>query len=265
MAAPSLFTPAKAKKSLGQHFLRDERAIRRIVELLDVKEGDQILEIGPGPGALTALLRPLAWSRLLLLEKDERYAEEHAARPLPGMEVLAGDALLYPWESLEGPWKAVGNLPYNVASPLMWELFSRVPRLERAVFMVQKEVADRLLAAPGGKDYGALSVWVQSFVKPQKGFVLGPAAFSPPPKVDSAVLVFTPLPPEKRPEHPEHLARLVKICFQQRRKQLQNILRRAEPKRFTPELLDNLGIERTQRPETLDVPRFHRLASALFS
>ncbi len=265
MSAPSLFATAKAKKSLGQHFLRDERAIRRIVELLDVKEGEQVLEIGPGPGALTAVLRRMAWSRLLLLEKDEYYAREHAARPLPGMEVITGDALVYPWEKLEGPWKIVGNLPYNVASPLMWELFSRTPCLARAVFMVQKEVADRLLAAPGGKDFGALAVWTQSFVKPRKGFVLGPTAFSPPPGVDSAVVLFDPLPPGERPEHPERLARLIKICFQQRRKQIQNILRHAEPGRFTLEMLDKLGIDRTQRPETLDIPRFHSLATALFS
>lgn len=265
MSEVHLFPPAKARKSLGQHFLRDERAVRRIVELLGVRDGDQVLEIGPGPGALTALLRPLPWSRLLLLEKDEYYAGQHAARPLPGLEVIPGDALAFPWENLEGPWKVAGNLPYNIASPLMWELVRRTPRLERAVFMVQKEVAGRILAAPGSRDYGALSVWIQSFVSPRKGFVLGPAAFSPPPKVDSSVILFEPLPREKRPEQPEHLARLVKICFQQRRKQLQNILRHAEPERFSPEILDHLGIDRTVRPETLAVSLFHSLARSLYS
>ena len=265
MNDPNLFAAAKAKKSLGQHFLRDERAIRRIADLLRVGEGDQVMEIGPGPGALTAVLRPLPWSRLLLLEKDEHYAEEHAARPLPGLEVVAGDALEYPWETLEGPWKVVGNLPYNVASPLMWDLVRRVPRLERAVFMIQKEVGDRLLAAPGSKDYGALTVWIQSFVRTGKGFVIGPAAFSPPPKVDSAVVVFEPLPPEQRPPHPERLSRLIKICFQQRRKQLQRILRHAEPERFTPAMLETLGIEQTQRPETLTVSQFQLLAETLYA
>jgi len=125
-------------------------------------------------------------------------------------------------------------------------------------------VGDRLLAKPGGKDYGALTVWIQSFVAVQKGFVIGPSAFSPPPKVDSAVVVFTPLPSEKRPNHPEALSRLIKICFQQRRKQLQTILRHAEPQRFSPEILAALGIEGTQRPETLSVVQFQQLAEALF-
>lgn len=260
----NLFTPARAKKSLGQHFLRDERVVQRIVDLLRPEEGDQIMEIGPGPGALTALLRPLPWKRLLLLEKDDHYAAEHAARPLPGLEVLPGDALTYPWEALEGRWKIAGNLPYNVASPLMWDIVSRVPSLSRAVFMIQKEVADRILAQPGGRDYGALTVWIQSFVSPRKGFVIGPAAFSPPPRVDSAVVAFEPLPAGKKPTSPEALSRLIKICFQQRRKQLQTILRHAEPERFSESVLSGLGIAPAQRPETLTVEQFQALSEALF-
>ena len=265
MSDINLFTAARAKKSLGQHFLRDESVVRRIVDLLRPEEDDQIMEIGPGPGALTALLRPLPWKRLLLLEKDDHYAAEHAARPLPGRDVVAGDALAYPWESLEGAWKIAGNLPYNVASPLMWDIVCRTPHLARAVFMVQKEVGDRLTARPGTKDYGALSVWVQSFVTTRRGFVIGPSAFSPPPKVDSAVVVFEPLPAERRPEHPDRLSRLVKMCFQQRRKQLQGILRRALPDIFTPQMLTDLGIDPGQRPETLTVEQFRKLADRLFS
>lgn len=263
MSDINLFTAARAKKSLGQHFLRDERVVQRIVDLLLPAEGDQIIEIGPGPGALTALLRPLPWSRLLLLEKDDHYAAEHAARPMPGLEVVAGDALAYPWERLEGPWKIAGNLPYNVASPLMWDIVSRTPNLSRAVFMVQKEVGDRLTARPGSRDYGALSVWIQSFVRTRKGFVIGPSAFSPPPKVDSAVVVFEPLPPEHRPVHAGSLSRLVKLCFQQRRKQLQGILRRALPD-FSPDVLLRLGMDPAQRPETLSVEQFQQLAETLF-
>lgn len=265
MSDINLFTAARAKKSLGQHFLRDERVVQRIVDLLRTEEGDQIMEIGPGPGALTALLRPLPWKKLLLLEKDDHYAAEHAARPLPGLEVVAGDALAYPWESLEGPWKIAGNLPYNVASPLMWDIVRRTPNLARAVFMIQKEVGDRLTAKPGTRDYGALSVWIQSFVSTRKGFVIGPAAFSPPPKVDSAVVVFEPIPEEKKPADPDALSRLIKICFQQRRKQLQGILRHALPGSFTPDTLTSLGIDPAQRPETLAVEQFQKLADALFS
>ncbi|MCQ2445115.1 MAG: 16S rRNA (adenine(1518)-N(6)/adenine(1519)-N(6))-dimethyltransferase RsmA, partial [Mailhella sp.] len=227
MSDPNLFTAARAKKSLGQHFLRDEGVLRRIAALVGAEPGDRLMEIGPGPGALTALLREMPWERLILLEKDDHYAAEHAARPLPGLEVIPGDALAYPWEALEGPWKIIGNLPYNVASPLMWDIVLRVPSLARGVFMIQKEVADRILASPGTKDYGALTVWIRSFASPRRGFVVGPGAFSPPPKVDSAVVVFDPIDRAARPERPDLLARLVKLCFSQRRKQLQGILRHA--------------------------------------
>ena len=146
----------------------------------------------------------------------------------------------------------------------MWDIVWRTPNLARAVFMVQKEVGDRLTARPGTQEYGALSVWIQSFVSTRKGFVIGPAAFSPPPKVDSAVVVFEPLPEERRPEHPEKLSRLVKLCFQQRRKQLQGILRHALPN-FDAATLTSLGIAPEQRPETLTVEQFGKLAETLFS
>ena len=94
-------------------------------------------------------------------------------RPAPAVQVLNADALAFPWESLEGPWKIISNLPYNVGSPLMWDIVSRTPDLTRAVFMVQKEVAERLYAKPGTKDYGALSVWIQSYVRVEWGFVVG--------------------------------------------------------------------------------------------
>lgn len=251
---------ARPKKSLGQHFLRDENAGRRIVDLLRSEAGDQVLEIGPGRGALTRFLRPLPWNRLVLVEKDDALAAEHAARALPGLSVVHGDAMDFDWAALAGGWKIVGNLPYNVASPLMWDIVSRVPDLRRAVFMIQKEVADRILAEPGGRTYGALSVWMRSFVTPDKGFVLGPAAFSPPPKVDSAVVVLTPLPPDQRPRRPGALAELIRLCFGQRRKQLQGILRRAFPRLPTPDILAGLGLEPERRPETLTPLDFQRLA-----
>ena len=264
MSAPGIMPERRAKKSLGQHFLRDAGVTGRIAGLLDVRPGDQVIEIGPGPGALTALLRPLPWSRLLLLEKDDEYARGHASLPMPGLEVFHGDALGFPWQDLEGPWKIAGNLPYNVASPLMWDVASRVPALERAVFMVQKEVAERLLAAPGSRQYGALSAWIQSFCVPGKGFPVPPSCFAPPPKVDSAVVVLTPVS-GPRPARPDHLAALLKLCFQQRRKQLQSILRRAFPPEKALEALEREGIAPGQRPETLSPLQFQALAARLFS
>lgn len=257
--------PARAKKSLGQHFLRDESACRRIVELARIEAGDQVLEIGPGRGALTRLLRPLPWSRLILVEKDDALATEQAEEPLPGLELVHGDALGFDWASLQGGWKIVGNLPYNVASPLMWDIVSRTPDLRRAVFMVQKEVADRILAAPGGRAYGALSAWMRSFVVPARGFNLGPAAFSPPPKVDSAVVLLCPVPPEQRPRRPGPLARIIKLCFSQRRKQLHGIVRRAFPALPAEDMLSEAGLEPERRPETLTPQDFQRLADAVLS
>ncbi|MCH5276878.1 MAG: ribosomal RNA small subunit methyltransferase A [Desulfovibrionaceae bacterium] len=263
-SAPDSHEQARPKKSLGQHFLRDEGACRRIVELARIETGDQVLEIGPGRGALTRFLRPLPWSRLILVEKDDALAAEQAAHPLPGLEVTHGDALGFDWTALQGGWKIVGNLPYNVASPLMWDIVSRMPDLRRAVFMVQKEVADRILAAPGGRAYGALSAWMRSFVVPARAFNLGPKAFFPPPRVESAVVLLRPVPPDLRPRRPGHLARIIKLCFGQRRKQVLGIVRRSFPAWPAADILAEAGLKPEQRPETLTPQDFQRLADALF-
>ncbi len=256
----------RAKKSLGQHFLRDRGTAARIVGLLRVASEDRVLEIGPGPGALTRLLRSLNPDRLVLVEKDDHWAAEHTQCEMCREgdcgcfpEVRHGDALDFAWEELSGPWKIIGNLPYNVASPLMWDIVSRTPCLERAVFMVQKEVADRLAAAPGSKAYGALSVWIQSHVQVSREFTVGPHAFMPPPKVDSGVVCFTPLPGNARPCIPSALAGVVKACFQQRRKQMGTILRHHGIVR-PEEVLDPLGLCGQVRPETLSPRQFCRLA-----
>ncbi len=254
----------RAKKSLGQHFLKDVRISTRIVDLLRIEPKDRVLEIGPGPGALTDIIHARGPAEFRLIEKDSHWAGYHARqeRTEPKIDVLNADALDFPWESLEGPWKLISNLPYNVGSPLIWDMVSRIPELVRAVFMVQKEVAERLYAKPGTHDYGALSVWVQSFVRVEWGFVVGPGSFSPPPKVDSAVVTFVPLPQEERPGHPEALARVLKLCFQLRRKQLQSILKRAGYA-DAAERLAGLGIAPEARPETLSPRTFQALARVL--
>lgn len=256
----------RAKKSLGQHFLKEPRIARRIVDLLHIAPDDAVLEIGPGRGALTAHIMEAAPARLILIEKDAYWAAHHAdacaAGAIGGVEVRTEDALQFPWESLSGPWKIISNLPYNVGSPLIWDIVSRTPELTRAVFMVQKEVGERLCARPGGRDYGALSVWVQSHARVEWGFEVGPGAFSPPPKVDSAVVVLTPFAPQARPEDPEALAALLRRCFGQRRKQLQSLLR----KTGTPDAgaaLESLDIPPQARPETLSPELFQKLSLAL--
>lgn len=251
----------RAKKSLGQHFLKTPAISERIAALLHPSEHDRILEIGPGPGALTEQLRRHHPAQLTLIEKDDHWAAHHAALAagIPGHTVLHQDALAFDWAALGGPWKIVGNLPYNIASPLMWDIVSRVPELTRAVFMIQKEVAERLRAAPGGRDYGALSVWVQSFVRVEWGFTVGPGHFAPPPKIDSAVVAFAPLA-ERGHFDPAALAATLRVCFQQRRKQLQSLLRRQGLADVAAALPD-LGIDPAARPETLTTSQFHALSA----
>ncbi len=214
-----------AKKSLGQHFLSDPNPARKIVDSLDLRPEDRVLEIGSGRGALSIRIKAHGPRTFVALEKDLDLALD-LKQGYPGVSIVAADALKFSWERLlpARSWKIIGNLPYNVASPLMWELFSRCVGLRLAVFMVQKEVGARLAARPGTKSYGGLSVWIQSFVAVEPLFIVPPGAFFPRPKVDSMVLRFSPVGP-KVPFQPAALARLVRMCFQKRRKQMGTILK----------------------------------------
>lgn len=257
----------RAKKSLGQNFLKDANISARIVAQLRIAPEDRVIEIGPGPGALTRHIHAAGPASMTLLEKDYHWAGEHKRNPpqgKPDVDVVLTDALLFPWDNIAPthPWKIIGNLPYNVASPLMWEIFSRAHGMLRAVFMIQKEVGERIVAAPGSKQYGALSVWTQSFVQPRWCFVVPPHVFKPQPKVDSAVLAFEPIQHKPDPQLAEALSKVLKICFQQRRKQLQSILKSHVPGGASA-LLASVGIDPAARPETLDTIRFQQLAAAL--
>lgn len=263
----------RPKKSLGQNFLKDQGISRKIVRTLGIGAEDCVIEIGPGPGALTEHMVEVNPARLILVEKDDHWAAERAASlgaelfpgafPLPEARraVVCADALRLPWESLDFPCKLIGNLPYNVASPLMWEIFSRASGLTRAVFMIQKEVGLRICAEPGTSAYGALTVWVKSFMRPKMEFIVPPHVFYPAPKVDSAVLSFEPLPAWPAPFSPSKLAAVLHKTFSMRRKQLGTIFQ-GTPNRL--ELLTNLGIDPKLRPENLTPQEFHLLAGAGF-
>lgn len=255
--------PPRAKKSLGQHFLRSPDTARRIADLLEIGPEDRVLEIGPGPGALSVFLRAAGPALLVLVEKDRYWALER--RKSGDGQVLLMDATRFAWERItpERPWKVIGNLPYNVASFLIWDIVSRASGLARAVFMVQKEVALRLAALPGGKNYGALSVWAQSFTRPKIEFSLGPGAFAPPPKVDSALVSFMPLPGARRPVRPEALAALLRLCFQNRRKQLRTLFNMHGMPHALP-LLQEFGIDPRSRPEMLAPELFQQLSARLY-
>ena len=249
----------QAKKSLGQNYLQDANIARKIVRTLDIAPDDRVLEIGPGPGALTGILQDYAPARLVLVEKDAYWAKERMLAGQGRLSVVLADALDMPWERFSDNWKIIGNLPYNVASPLMWDIFSRASGLCRAVFMIQKEVGQRMTALPDSSAYGALSVWTQSFVRPRLEFIVPPQVFLPRPKVDSAVLSFTPLCAEKREFSAPALSVTLKVCFQRRRKQLGTIARAVGN---SPEDLRNIGIDPVLRPENLPPSAFHSLADA---
>jgi 16S rRNA (adenine1518-N6/adenine1519-N6)-dimethyltransferase len=254
----------RAKKILGQNFLKDGNIARKIVDALGIGTDDFVVEIGPGPGALTTIIASKNPRCLTLVEKDDYWAEERRKTVLENGEtanVICADALTVTWEDFPSPWKCIGNLPYNIASPLMWDIFSRGKGLSRAVFMIQKEVGLRIVAEPGSKAYGALSVWVQTFMRPTMEFIVPPQVFTPRPKVDSAVLSFVPCGDASSNEERDELAKTLHICFQQRRKQLGTILKSTK---ITEEALPpSSGIEFTMRPERLNVAQFMALTRLL--
>ena len=255
----------RAKKSLGQNFLQDANIARKIVDALHIGLDDFVVEIGPGPGALSSIIAAKAPRRLLLVEKDAHWATERRETAIAQgtqPEVVCADALTLVWEDFSAPWKCIGNLPYNVASPLMWDIFSRACGLERAVFMIQKEVGQRIIAQPGTGAYGALGVWVQTFMRARIECIVPPQVFIPRPKVDSAVLSFTPLPEVPSPQESRALAKTLHRCFQQRRKQLGTILKGSGLAEDA--LPPDSGITFTLRPERLTPEQFLILAKALY-
>ena len=214
----------RPKRRLGQHFLTDSRLLGRIADALEAGPADTVLEIGPGPGGLTGALAERA-GRLVAIEKDADLVPALRAR-FPAATIVEADALEADWHALAGgPFLATGNIPYNITSPLLDKALEP-PRPGRIVFLVQKEVADRVTAPPGGGEYGALSVGVQAVARAERLFTVPAGAFHPRPKVDSAVLRLTPLPdPLVTDAERESFRRLVVGLFGFRRKQLLRGLR----------------------------------------
>ncbi len=254
----------RAKRRLGQHFLTDPRLLGRIAEALGAGPGDTVLEIGPGPGGLTAALAERA-GRIVAIEKDRDLVPALRAR-FPHATIVEADALEADWSALAGPGALVaGNIPYNITSPLIDKALDP-PRAARIVFLVQKEVADRVTARAGERDYGALSVGVQSVARAERLFTVPAGAFQPRPKVDSAVLRLTPLAePLVSPAEQGSFRRLVVGLFGFRRKQLARGLRELtgwDPARVA-ELLARVGIAPASRPEVVTPEAFAALLRAL--
>ena len=216
----------RAKKSLGQNFLQDDNVCRKIVTQLTVGPDDKVIEIGPGQGALTRFIAAAGPKQYTVVEKDRDLAAA-LRTAYPDVDVVEADALEYPWADPEATTscKIVGNLPYNIGSKLIWDIVSQAQTMHSAVFMVQHEVGLRLTAAPGVKAYGGLTAWVNNHCRTRYLFKVPPSVFRPQPKVDSAVISFTPLDAASMPDDPQSLSRLIKRLFQQRRKQVSTILK----------------------------------------
>jgi 16S rRNA (adenine1518-N6/adenine1519-N6)-dimethyltransferase len=258
-----------ARRSLGQNFLLDFNLTRRIARAAGPLDQATIVEVGPGPGGLTRALLLEGAARVVAIEKDTRClpALEAIAARYPGrLEVIGGDALDidYGKLALQPPTRIVANLPYSVATPLLigWLKTSPWPPwFDRLVLMFQREVAQRIVAAPGGKDYGRLSVIAQWRTLPRILFGIPAAAFTPRPKVESSLVEFIPRAAPEPPCDVQRLERVTAAAFGQRRKMLRSSLRQLTPK--SEALLQGLGIAPQARAEELDVADFCRIANAL--
>jgi 16S rRNA (adenine1518-N6/adenine1519-N6)-dimethyltransferase len=249
---------------LGQHFLADPNILARIADALEATPKDTVLEIGPGPGALTLALLQRA-ARVVAIEKDRDLIAPLRER-FPSLELIEADALEVDWhEIVTGPFLVAGNIPYNITSPLLDKALSP-PEPRRIVFLVQKEVADRVTATPGISAYGALSVGVQAVAFAERLFIVPAGAFQPRPKVDSAVLRLTPREqPLVAASDRDSFRAVVVGLFGFRRKQMLRGVRELtgwEPGSVR-ELLKAAGVEETVRPETLTPEAFIRLHRVL--
>lgn len=254
----------RARKRFGQNFLHDAGVIHRILRAIHAREGQRLLEIGPGQGALTEGLLG-SGARLDVIELDQDLIP--LLKLKFGLEsrfsLHQGDALKFDFASLVESGeklRVVGNLPYNISTPLIFHLLEYAPVIEDMHFMLQKEVVERLAATPGGGDWGRLSIMVQYHCRVEHLFNVGPGAFNPPPKVDSAIVRLTPFAEPPHPARdPKLLERVVREAFNQRRKTLRNTLKPL----LSVEDIEAAEVDPTLRPEQLDLAAFVRLANRL--
>lgn len=250
--------PPRARRRFGQHFLVDAAVVAAIVEAIGPQREDLVVEIGPGRGALTGpLLERLA--HLHAIEIDRELAAALRARFSPErLTVHEGDALAFDFGSLGPGLRVVGNLPYNISTPLLFHLAHSAPGLRDLHVMLQKEVVERMVAPPGTPSYGRLSVMLQYRFAMEALFTVPPAAFAPAPKVESQVVRMVPREPPRRARDEQRFARVVAAAFAQRRKMLRNSLRAW----LGPEDFARLGLDARMRAGELGVADFVRLADA---
>ena len=251
----------RPRKRFGQNFLHDAGIVARIVAAVAPRDGDRLVEIGPGEGALTGPLLEAA-GELTAIELDRDLVALLNTRfpPGGGLTLLAGDALTFDFRALAagGRLRLVGNLPYNISTPLLFHLFDQRDAVADMHFMLQREVVDRLAAPPGGKAYGRLSVMAQVACRVTPLIRVPPGAFRPPPKVDSTVVRLVPhATPPVAIDDPGRFAAVVAAAFAQRRKTLRNTLRGV----VDVDALAAAGIDPGRRAETLTLEEFARAAA----
>lgn len=243
------------RKRFGQNFLHDQNVINRIIQSFHPQPGDTVVEIGPGLGALTApLLKVVKTMQAIELDRDIIPKLAEICGPLGELNIHQGDVLKFDFAQLsDNKLRLVGNLPYNISTPLIFHLMKQLDVIQDMHFMLQKEVVDRICAQPGNKNYGRLSVMVQYHCQASNLFTVSPRAFNPPPKVNSAILRLVPHPsPIYKVSNYERFAAIVRTAFNQRRKTLRNSLKELVP----PSTFEILNIPATQRPEQLSISDF---------
>jgi len=249
----------RPRKRFGQHFLRDPGIIEAIVQAIDPQPGDTIVEIGPGHGAITeSLARRAGHLHCVELDRDLAAALRHRFGPRDNVTVHEADALNFDFCTLGDSLRIVGNLPYNISTPLLFHLIDNRECITDMHFMLQKEVVDRMTAGPGSKTYGRLGIMLGCHLSVDALFEVGPQCFDPPPAVMSAVARLLPLG-NSRPDIDDEklLGRLVATAFSQRRKTLRNALKTM----LDETELRSLGIDPGKRPESIPVSAYVALAN----
>lgn len=254
----------KARKRFGQNFLHDHHVIDKIVRAINPKHSDALVEIGPGMGALTEpLLEACGKLDVVELDRDLIPILRTKFFNYPDFRIHEGDALKFDFNTLLQPGqrlRIVGNLPYNISTPLIFHFLAHHKIVQDMHFMLQKEVVERLAAAPGCADYGRLGIMAQYYCKVEPLFIVGPGSFNPPPKVDSAIVRLRPYEELPYPaKDVKVLQRVVREAFSMRRKTLRNTLKNL----ISAEQIEALGIDTSLRPERLTLQEYVRIADAV--
>lgn len=250
----------KAKKRFGQNFLQDPTVIDRIVKSIQPKEFDNIIEIGPGLGAITREILPYTKKMAVIeLDRDIIPKLKFNCDRVGELNIFQQDALKTDFSEFatNGKIRVIGNLPYNISTPIMFHLFDFLDNIHDMHFMLQKEVVERMTAGPNSKTYGRLSVMTQYYCNPQMLFVVPPESFDPAPKVDSAIVRLVPLAVKPKVSNFELFSGMVTEAFNMRRKTIRNVWRN----RLTESELSQIGINPGLRPENLALEEFIKVAN----